>query len=205
MKSVVVFHLDYSLKINREWFSYTPFFFIKQSHLGSFSMFLCNPHNAFPHACDQSQIPFKNIIYTIVHNCALATHHFSRSPLRSESPKIFSVVSANSMKLATKPRMPHLPLRGQNYQYFHLLANFERGWKFLKFFEVFVIEGSWYWKGWWSFKTVNCRNLCFGGLASSILLICCCITLMHIIFQNSTISRIIDQGSLFFIIREKPP
>merc|ERR1719341_2730264 len=45
MESMVIFHLDYSL--------------------GSFSMFLCNPHNAFPHACDQSQIPLLQVPFAV--------------------------------------------------------------------------------------------------------------------------------------------
>ena len=75
------------------------------------------------------------------------THHFSRSPFRSESPNIFSVVSANSIKLATNPRIPHLPLKEEFYH-----INVKNIWK-------------------------HDKHLCFGGLASSMLLICCCITL----------------------------
>ena len=110
-------------------------------------MFLCNPYYAFSHARDQGKIPFKNILHINIAFGNFTTHHFSRSPLRSESLNIFSVVSANSMKLATKPRMPHFPLQWEYWSIFPLVSKFYKKerlgyWKkSLKFFDIARLVG----------------------------------------------------------------
>ena len=101
------------------------------------------------------------------------TYHFSRSPFRSESPNIFSVVSANSIKLATNPRIPHLPLKEEFYH-----INVKNIWK-------------------------HDKHLCFGGLASSMLLICCCITLYITILRLTNITMTEGHNTSLLALQEK--